>query len=107
MHFVKETTIYVHDLGIPLDSERAVLVGRFFASVNIAACLLQIFIMPHVLSAKSLPRVLGSIPITIFIIVIIGFIYPSLFTTMIAFGTLKVCMYSLYECSFVNLYIHP
>jgi hypothetical protein len=61
--------------------------------------------MPYVLSTKSLPRVLGSIPITIFIIVIIGFIYPSLFTTMIAFGTLKVLEYSIMTSATEMIYM--
>ena len=77
-------------LNVPSDSERAVLVGRFFASVNIAACLMQIFVMPCVLSQSTLPQVLSSIPIIILIVIIGGYLYPCLLSVMLAFGTLKV-----------------
>jgi hypothetical protein len=77
-------------LGVPLDSERAVLVGRFFASVNIAACVLQIVIMPSVLSQSTLPQVLSAIPLIVLAIVVCGFVYPCLLSVMVAFGALKV-----------------
>jgi hypothetical protein len=77
-------------LGVPLDSERAVLVGRFFASVNIAACVLQIVVMPSVLSQSTLPQVLSAIPLIVLAIVVCGFVYPCLLSVMVAFGALKV-----------------
>jgi ATP/ADP translocase len=92
-------------LGIPLDSERAVLVGRFFASVNIAACFLQCFIMPSVLSNKTLPRVLSAIPIIIFAVIICGYIYPSLLTIMLGFGALKVLEYSIMTSATEMIYM--
>ena len=76
--------------NVPSDSERAVLVGRFFASVNIAACLMQIFVMPSVLSQSTLPQVLSAIPVIILIVIIGGYLYPCLLSVMLAFGTLKV-----------------
>ena len=76
--------------NVPSDSERAVLVGRFFASVNIAACLMQIFVMPSVLSQSTLPQVLSAIPIILLIVIIGGYLYPCLLSVMVAFGTLKV-----------------
>ena len=91
--------------GIPLDSERAVLVGRFFASVNIAACFLQVFVMPSVLSVATLPKVLCSIPIVIFGIVIGGYIYPSLLTVMFGFGALKVLEYSIMTSATEMIYM--
>ena len=92
-------------LGIPLDSERAVLVGRFFASVNIAACFLQIFVMPHVLCISSLPKVLRSVPLIILGIVIFGYAYPSLLTIMFGFGALKVLEYSIMTSATEMIYM--
>lgn len=92
-------------LGVPLDSERAVLVGRFFASVNIAACFLQVFVMPSVLSVSTLPKVLRSIPLVIFAIVIAGYIYPSLLTVMFGFGALKVLEYSIMTSATEMIYM--
>ena len=66
------------------------LVGRFFASVNVAACVLQICIMPHVLSQSTVPQVLSAVPLIVLLIVVGGFVYPSLLSVMIAFGALKV-----------------
>ena len=33
--------------------ERAVIVGRFFGTVNIVVCMLQFFILPHLLSQQT------------------------------------------------------
>jgi ATP/ADP translocase len=88
-----------------LDSERAVLVGRFFASVNIAACFLQVFVMPSVLSVSTLPQVICSIPIVILVIVIGGYIYPSLLTVMFGFGALKVLEYSIMTSATEMIYM--
>lgn len=81
------------------------LVGRFFASVNIAACFLQVFVMPHVLSISTLPRVLCAIPMIIFCIVIGGYIYPSLLTIMFGFGALKVLEYSIMTSATEMIYM--
>ena len=88
-----------------MDSERAVLVGRFFASVNIAACFLQVFVMPHVLSISTLPKVLCAIPMIVFCIVIGGYIYPSLLTIMFGFGALKVLEYSIMTSATEMIYM--
>jgi ATP/ADP translocase len=80
-------------------------VGRFFASVNIAACFLQVFVMPSVLSVSTLPKVLRSIPLVIFAIVIVGYIYPSLLTVMFGFGALKVLEYSIMTSATEMIYM--
>ena len=90
---------------VPLDSERAVLVGRFFASVNIAACLLQIFVLPSVLSHASLPNVLFTIPLIVLAIVVGGFFYPCLLSVMLAFGALKVLEYSVMTSATEMIYM--
>ena len=97
--------------GVPQDSARAVLVGRFFATVNIAACVLQIFVMPSVLSHSTLPQVLSAIPLILLAIVVGGFIYPCLLSVMLAFGSLKVlgtwvCVsVSVCGCMYVCIYV--
>ena len=94
---------------VPLDSARAVLVGRFFATVNIAACVLQIFIMPSVLSHSTLPRVLSAIPLILLTMVVGGFVYPCLLSVMLAFGSLKVLGTGVHVCvcgyGFVRVYM--
>ena len=102
---INYSIFYSIHLGIPLDSERAVLVGRFFASVNIAACFLQVFVMPHVLCISTLPRVLRSIPMIILGIVLLGYIYPSLLTIMFGFGALKVLEYSIMTSATEMIYM--
>eukprot|EP01038_Epipyxis_sp_PR26KG_P006551 gene6551-8998_t len=77
------------------DSIRAVLVGRFFATVNIASCTLQLVILPHILSQSSLPVVLKYIPFIVFMAVIVGVTQPGLYSIMLGFGTMKVLEYAI------------
>jgi ATP/ADP translocase len=66
---------------------------------------LQCFIMPSVLSNKTLPKVLSAIPIIIFTIIIGGYIYPSLLTIMLGFGALKVLEYSIMTSATEMIYM--
>ena len=81
------------------------LVGRFFSSVNIAACVLQICVMPHVLSQSTVPQVLIAVPLIVLMIVVGGFIYPCLLSVMIAFGALKVLEYSVMTSATEMIYM--
>ena len=92
-------------LNLGDDSYRAVVVGRFFAVVNVTSSLLQCFIMPTVLSQSTLPRAIGSIPIIVLLVSLVVYISPSLLTTMFAFGTLKVLEYSVFTASAEMIYM--
>lgn len=72
------------------DSVRAMLVGRFFATVNISSCALQCFVLPHIMSHSSLPTVLLYLPIIVFFAVMLGVVKPGIISVMIGFGTIKV-----------------
>ena len=61
--------------------------------------------MPSVLSVSTLPKVLRSIPLVIFAIVIAGYIYPSLLTVMFGFGALKVLEYSIMTSATEMIYM--
>jgi ATP/ADP translocase len=87
------------------DSIRAMLVGRFFAIVNITACILQLFILPTILSYKTLPYVICIIPIIIFISILFGIFYPSLILVMFGFGTIKVLEYSIMHSASEMIYM--
>ena len=91
--------------GVPNDSERAVLVGRFFAAVSISSCTLQIFVMPRVLSQTTLHKVLSSIPCIVLAIIFISYIYPCLLSMMMAFGSLKVLEYSIMTSATEMIYM--
>ena len=87
------------------DSIRAMLIGRFFATVNTTACILQLFILPTILSYKTLPYVICIIPIIIFISIIFGIFYPSLILVMFGFGTIKVLEYSIMHSASEMIYM--
>ena len=61
--------------------------------------------MPSVLSVSTLPQVICSIPIVILVIVIGGYIYPSLLTVMFGFGALKVLEYSIMTSATEMIYM--
>jgi hypothetical protein len=79
---------------VPQDDIRAVLVGRFFAMVNLSACLLQCFVLPKVLSQRTLPYMLIFIPIAMSVATGLCSLSPSLISIMLCFGTLKVLEYA-------------
>ena len=80
-------------INITDNNIRAMLIGRFFAFVNMFACILQCFIIPYILSQKTLPTILIYIPIIICIITTLCALSPSLIAVMLSFGTLKVIEY--------------
>jgi len=87
------------------DSVRAMLVGRFFATVNIAACTLQCFVMPHLLSQSTLPNVLTKIPFLVLAAVCLGIVQPGLISVMLGFGTIKVLEYSIMHSASEMIYM--
>jgi len=91
--------------GIVEDSDRAALVGRFFAYVNIAACLLTTFVMPRILSHSTLPKFLLAIPIIVFFATALGFVHQSLLTVMLGFGSMKVLEYSVMTSAMEMIYM--
>ena len=91
--------------SIPDDRERATLVGRFFATVNVTACIFQCFFLPIILSQSSLPYVLILIPVLIFFMSIFAFMTPSLLSTMFVFGSLKVLEYSVMTAATEMIYM--
>ena len=92
-------------MGITEASYRAVIVGRFFATVNLTACLLQCFVLPRILSPTSLPYVLIMVPMTLLLISLFSCFNPNLLATMFAFGTLKVMEYSIMTASTELIYM--
>lgn len=84
---------------------RASVVGYFFATVNVITCTAQLFILPSLLSRKSLPYILLMIPIVIFIFISITYIYESPLTIMLAFGSLKVLEYSVMTSATEMMYM--
>ena len=82
-------------LNVADDSRRAVVVGRFFAVVNVLSCFIQCLVLPVLLSSQSLPHLMCSIPTVVALLSFLAFLYPGLLTTMFAFGALKVLEYSI------------
>jgi hypothetical protein len=81
-------------VGIVDDVYRAVVVGRFFACVNFCACILQIFVVPHMLTQSTLPAVICSVPIIVGMMATVVMVYPCLLTVMFCFGTMKILEYA-------------
>lgn len=98
--------MFHNGLGLEVgeDSVRAMLVGRFFATVNITACSLQFFILPGILQ-NSLPNVLSKIPFIVFVAVMLGVIRPGLISVMLGFGTIKVLEYSIMTAASEMIYM--
>eukprot|EP01039_Chlorochromonas_danica_P007302 gene7302-8080_t len=84
---------------------KAKIVGRFFATVNISTCALQIFVMPTLLSQSSLPSMLRMVPFIVFSGVAIGLIWPSLISVMLGFGAMKVLEYSIMHSAAEMIYV--
>lgn len=80
---------------VTVDDTRAVLVGRFFATVNFSSCLLQFFVMPYILTQKTLPTVMMYIPILVCCVTALCSMGPSLISVMLSFGVLKVLEYAV------------
>lgn len=99
--------MFHNGLGLEVgeDSVRAMLVGRFFATVNITACVLQCFILPSLLSQSTLPNVLSTIPFIVFVAVMLGVVYPGLISVMLGFGTIKVLEYSIMTAASEMIYM--
>eukprot|EP01034_Spumella_vulgaris_P022550 gene22550-28683_t len=87
------------------DSVRAMLVGRFFASVNIVVCGLQIFVLPTVLSQASLPKVLTKVPLIVMCTAALGVIRPGIISVMLGFGVIKVLEYSVMTAASEMIYV--
>lgn len=80
--------------GIVDNGYRAVIVGRFFAFVNFSSCILQCFVMPHILCHATMPRVLACVPVIVLCVSSFALVSPNLLTVMFGFGTLKVLEYA-------------
>lgn len=93
--------------SIPDSSLRAVVVGRFFASVNTIACVLQCFVLPYLLSHQTLPQFLLIIPIIVLIAVFLScFDRTDLFLRdTIAFGSVKILEYSIMTSATEMIYM--
>jgi chromate transport protein ChrA len=76
--------------GVSDNASRAVAVGRFFATVNVTSCALQIFVLPSILSVQTLPQVLRAMPGLIMLTTILGHLKPSLEAVMISFGNIYI-----------------
>jgi TLC ATP/ADP transporter len=88
------------------DSSRAALVGRFFASVNIVACFLQVVVMPRVLSHKTLPMFIKVVPILVLLATSLGLVHEaSLISVMLGFGCMKVLEYSVMTSAMEMIYM--
>lgn len=87
------------------DATRAILVGRFFATVNITSCTLQCFVLPHVLSHSTLPDMLRRIPAFVLAAVSLGVVQPGLISVMLGFGTIKVIEYSIMHSASEMIYM--
>jgi len=92
-------------LEIADDATRAMLVGRFFATVNITSCTLQCFVLPLVLSHSTLPNVLINIPLCVLVATLYGVINPGLISVMLGFGTIKVLEYSIMHSASEMIYM--
>jgi hypothetical protein len=93
--------------SIPDSSLRAVVVGRFFASVNTIACVLQCFVLPHILSHQSLPQFLMIIPIIVLLATVLScFDRTELFLQdTLAFGAVKILEYSIMTSATEMIYM--
>lgn len=93
--------------SIPDSSVRAVVVGRFFATVNSIACILQIFALPYLLSHQSLPTFLKIIPLLVMVTIILSrYDYTEYFLRdTIAFGAVKILEYSIMTSATEMIYM--
>lgn len=91
--------------AIAADDTRAVLVGRFFATVNFSSCLLQFFVVPYILSQKTLPSVMMYIPILVCLSTALCSVAPSLLSVMLSFGVLKVLEYAVLSGAMEMIYM--
>jgi ATP/ADP translocase len=80
-------------------------VGRFFATVNVSACALQCFVLPHILSQRTLPHVLLYLPLIVFLAVLLGVFNPGIISVMLGFGTIKVLEYSVMTAASEMIYM--
>lgn len=93
--------------SIPDGSLRAVVIGRFFATVNGIASVLQCFVLPYLLSTQTLPQFLIAIPLLVFIAIIYSFVDTNalFLKDTIAFGTVKVLEYSIMTSATEMMYM--
>ena len=91
--------------GLAGDSDRATVVGRFFASVNLVACGLQLFVMPRLLSQETLPVALIAIPVCVGAATALAYFHQSLLTVMLGFGSMKVLEYSIMSSAMEMIYL--
>lgn len=95
---------------IPDSSLRAVVVGRFFATVNTIASVLQCFVLPYLLSRESLPQFLMIIPVLVLLSVILScsnnIVSNALFLNVtLAFGCVKILEYSIMTSATEMIYM--
>jgi hypothetical protein len=77
------------------DNTRILLVSNFFMTCNFFVCLMQMFIAPKFLTIKTLPYFLVFIPITILLTCLWSYMFPSLYSILLTFGTMKVLEFSI------------
>jgi ATP/ADP translocase len=92
-------------IDLSIDNGRAIVIGNFFAIINIVACLLQCLILPKLLNQESLSKVLIITPMIVFIFSFISSLNPSLNTTMFAFGSIKIFDYSVLSATSQLIYM--
>lgn len=86
---------------------KAKMVGRFFATVNVIASLLQCFFFPLIMSPTTLPTIMRYLPFIVLTAVLLGVFHPGTISVMLGFGTIKIleysCMHSASEMIYMPL----
>ena len=92
-------------INITNSTDRALVVGRFFAVINVISCVLQIFVIPKLLFTSTLPHIVVLVPSLVLAMVAVSCFYPNLYTALVTFGTLKTVEYSVMTASTEMIYI--
>ena len=92
-------------INIANSSDRALVVGRFFAVINVISCVLQIFVIPKILFTRTLPHIVVLVPALVLVMVVVSCFYPNLYTALVTFGALKTVEYSVMTASTEMIYI--
>ena len=78
---------------IDSDTGRAVLIGRFFAVINLISCLMQCLVVPAVMTPRRMPSFLLSVPVLVLLGVSVAFAADeSLMSVMLGFAVLKLVL---------------
>ena len=88
------------------DKGRAVLIGRFFAAVNFVSCVLQVLVMPRLMSPRNAPMLLLMVPLVVLLSTSLGFFHQSsLVSVTLGFGIMKVLEYSVMTSAMELIYM--